>query len=625
MPFSLRRPRHPFTVSICAVLLALAAIGTGVAQQPLQLGGAYAGLGERRQRLVADWLARLQVTTGQQLEPGPFYDEILAVSSKTTFDAVTHALMTTSLTDAAGAKLAGVQDALALIEQVESISGQNPGAPGDHQFRIYVRLIPSALDTLAQSQEFKRGVDNVVFHKGYPTNYRAQGGTPSIQISIAPDGRRADIDVDYRSSSFPAAMFNGHLSSANSDVRAGDNVDRHNGRWSGLQNWWRSFFGVNLQRAPADEKPSILAPPRVPRAGKKNIDVMANDFLSAWLVEGDVMAAMGYVSERAYACIAQNADDPVAVDRGMAPFQLMTNLKAAHESLGKRTSLDGLIVGVRLTTPALKVVQQSHHAQFVLYSVPDDVAAAFDCESRMRPGVAKKPARQYGNYFGSTFFLDGHADERVALLWGKDEGYWKIVSWMTGVDEVRTVVAADKVAMTHVKADGGFATAAQEFLQAWLIRKDYDAAFRHLSPAAFACYDLARNPADPPSTSPEDAGRKIRAGLERAGQLAGPARNLDAILVSAEPIHPAVRVMDHAHSRTFSLTSIPNAIGEAVECDARAHGAIPPDPLPLEYGKAFGLTVRFGTGASGGAPVLRMLWRNENGAWRIRSYDLELP
>jgi len=82
--------------------------------------------------------------------------------------------------------------------------------------------------------------------------------------------------------------------------------------------------------------------------------------------------------------------------------------------------------------------------------------------------------------------------------------------------------------------------------------------------------------------------------------------------------------MDHAHSRTFSLTSIPNAIGDAVECDARARGAIPPDPLPLEYGKAFGLNVRFDTGASD-APVLRMLWRNENGAWRIRSYDLELP
>ena len=610
---------------VCGCLLALMAGEIVFAQQqPLQFGGAYAGLGERRQRLVDDWLARLKNTTGQNLEPAPFYDEILAVSSKTTFDAVTHALMTTPLTDAAGAQLGELQDALALVEHVESISGQVPGASGDHQFRLYVRLIPAALDTLARSREFKRGVDNTVFHKGYPTNYRAQGGTPSIQLSIAPDGRRADVDVDYRSSSFPAALFNGHLSAANSDVRAGDNVDRHSMRWAGLQNWWRSFFGVNLQRAPADEKPSVLALPSVPRAGKKNVDVMVNDFLSVWLLEGDIVAAMGYVSERAYACIAQHADDPLAVDRGMAPFQLLTNLKAAHDTLGQRTSLAGLIVGVRLATPALKVVQQPHHAQFVLYSVPDDVAAAFDCESRMTPGGAKTPARRYGNYFGSTFFVAGHPNQRVALVWGKDNGYWKIVSWRTGVDDARAPVATDDVTITRVKADAGFATAAQAFLQTWLIKKDYDAAFRYLSPASYACYDLARNPADPASTSLEDAGRKLRAGLERAGQLAGPARSLDAILVSAEPIHPAVHVMDHAHSRTFSLTSLPNAIGDAVECDARARGAIPPAPLPLEYGKAFGLTVRFGTGASD-APVLRMLWRNENGAWRIRSYDLELP
>ena len=420
---SLLRRRHRCTVVICGCLLALAALEPGLAQQqPLQLGGAYSGLGERRQRLVDDWLTRLKNTTGQQLAPGPFYDEILAVSSKTTFDAVTHALMTTPLTDAAGAKLAGLQDALALVERVEWISGQVPGTSGDRQFRIYVRLVPAALDTLARSREFKRGVDNTVFHKGFPTNYRAQGGTPSIQISIAPDGRFADIDLDYRSASFPVALFNGHLSAANSDVRADDNVDRHNQRWAGLQNWWRGFFGVNLQRAPGEEKPSVLALPRVPRAGKKNIDVMANDFFSAWLVEGDVMAAMGYVSQRAYACIARNADDPSAVDRGMAPFQLMTNLKAAHDTLGQRASLDGLIVGVRLATPALKVVQQPHHARFVLYSVPDDVAAAFDCESRMTPGGAKKPARRYGNYFGSTFFVAGHANQRVALLWGKDNG-----------------------------------------------------------------------------------------------------------------------------------------------------------------------------------------------------------
>lgn len=32
--------------------------------------------------------------TGQSVEPGGFYDDIVNLSTKTTFDAVTHALMT---------------------------------------------------------------------------------------------------------------------------------------------------------------------------------------------------------------------------------------------------------------------------------------------------------------------------------------------------------------------------------------------------------------------------------------------------------------------------------------------------------------------------------------------------
>ncbi len=103
---------------------------------------------------------------------------------------------------------------------------------------------------MERSREFKRAMDNSVYHKGYPFNYRERRGTPSIQVSVALDGRQADVDVDYRSSMFPVMLFNGHLSSSNSDVRAGNNVDRHDGQWSGLQDWWRSFFGVDLTSAP---------------------------------------------------------------------------------------------------------------------------------------------------------------------------------------------------------------------------------------------------------------------------------------------------------------------------------------------------------------------------------------
>ncbi len=414
--------------------------------------------------------------------------------------------MTTPLTDSSGGRLG---DALALIEHVDGVRGEVPGASGDRQFRMYVRLRPDARDTLERSKEFSRGVDNTVYHKGYPLNYREQGGTPSIQISTAPDGQRADIDVDYRSSSFPVALFNGHLTASNSDVRAGSNFDRHSGRWTGLQSWWRGFFGVRLERGGDQTRAETLS--KTPRAGKKNIDVMVNDFLQAWLVEGDIVAAMSYVSDRSYACLAQDADDPSSFDRGVAPYQLMGNLKAAHDALGKRESLDGLIVGVRLGNPALKVVQQPHHAQFVISSVPDDVAAAFDCESRLTPSSGKKATRTYGNYFGATFYVNGQKNHRVALLWAKEDGYWKIVSWYAGAED-RVIPVPDAPApvnVVRIKADPTLVHSARGFLETWLIRKNYDEAFRYLSTKSYACYDLVRGPDAPASTSTADAGQKL--------------------------------------------------------------------------------------------------------------------
>ncbi len=355
--------------SVLLSALAVELILSTLAQQPPQrFGGAYSELDERRQQLVGDWVARFIKVTSQSLDARAFYDDILTLSTKTTFDAVTHALMTTPLTDASGQKFG---DGLTIIERVDSVKGEVPDASSDRQFRMYVRLTPNAREMLERSQEFKRGVDNTVYHKGYPINYRERRGTPSIQVSIALDGRLADVDVDYRASSFPVSLFNGHLSAANSDVRAGDNAERHAGRWSGFDNWWRSFFGAGLERPP-DAKDTIpaFALPKVPRAGKKNIDAMVPDFLRAWLVEGDIVAAMGYVSERSYACLAQDSPDPSAFDRGLAPVQILVNLKAAHEALGKRDSLEGLTVGVPLTIRGLRAVTQPHQSQFASVQSP---------------------------------------------------------------------------------------------------------------------------------------------------------------------------------------------------------------------------------------------------------------
>ncbi len=622
---SLRRFRRMSGI-VGGVLLGALAAGIVTAQQPPQgFGGAYSELDERRQRLLDDWVARFTKVTGQHLEPRAFYDDVLNLSTKTTFEAVTHALMTTTLTDASGETFG---DALALVERLDTVKGDVSGTPSDRQFRMYVRLTPDAREKLERSREFKRRIDNTVYHKGYPLNYREQSGTPSIQISMALDGRQADVDVDYRTSWFPVMLFNGHLSASNSDVRAGNNAERHAGRWAGFQNWWRSFFGVNLDRAPdAADATSAPALPTVPRLGKQDIKEMVPDFLQAWLIEGNVAAAMGYVSDRSFACLAQDAPDPSAFDRGVARFQLLVNLKAAHDALGRHDSLEGLTIGVRWTIPGLRAVSQPHHAQFVIYDVPDDIAARFDCENRLTPGPPPRTPRAYGQYYGTTFRIAGPArGTSIALLWARENGYWKIVSWQTEPepDETPDPPAPPAPEVVRIESDPALVRTARDFMDTWLIGRDYDAAFRFLSTRSYACYDLVRAPDLPASTSPDDAGRKVRASLERVGQWAGTPRNLEAIVEAAEPLHASIRVMDHSDSRLFSLTSFPTALADAVECEARARGAVPPDPLPLEYGESFGMTFRFRT-QGGDAPVLRLLWRKEGDAWRVSAYDVELP
>jgi hypothetical protein len=622
---SLLKFRRTYALVGSVLLSALAGAIIMAQEPPQRFGGAYSELDERRQQLVQDWVARFTKVTGQSLDARSFYDDILNLSTKTTFDAVTHALMTTPLTDASGQKFG---DGLALIERVDAVKGEVSGTSSDRQFRMYVRLTPDARGMLERSREFKRRVDNTVYHKGYPLNYREQRGTPSIQVSIALDGRQADIDVDYRSSGFPVMLLNGHLSAANSDVRAGNNAERHAAQWTGFQNWWRGFFGVRLERAPdAADTNLALALPKIPRAGKQDIKVMVPDFLQAWLVEGDVVAAMGYVSERSYACLAQDTPDPSAFDRGLAPFQILVNLKAAHDALGKHDSLEGLTIGVPLTIPGLRVVPQPHQAQFVLYDVPDNIAARFDCASRLTPGAQTKGSSTSGRHFGATFRVAGPGkDASVALLWAREDGYWKIVSWHTEEkpDETPVPPAPPESKVVRIKADLSLVNAAKNFLDTWLIRKNYDAAFRDLSTKSYPCYDLVRAPDAPASTSLDDAGRKIRASLERIGQSVGTPRNLEAVVEAAEPLHPSIRVMDQPYSRMFSLTSFPTALSDAVECDARARGPVLPDPLPLEYGEAFGMTFRFRT-QGGDAPVLRLLWRREEGTWRVSSFDVDLP
>ena len=58
--------------------------------------------------------------------------------------------------------------------------------------------------------------------------------------------------------------------------------------------------------------------------------------------------------------------------------------------------------------------------------------------------------------------------------------------------------------------------------------------------------------------------------------------------------------------------------------ESRARGDAVTGEIPADYGQGFGVTARFRT-RSGESPVLRLLWTNDGGAWRITVHDVELP
>jgi len=596
--------------------------------------GRYTSLTPGQRRLIDDWVGRLGDAAGKAVKPQTLYDD-LALSTRTTFTAVTHALSAVRV-DAAGGPANAT--ALDLIESIDTVAGSAPGQGGDKQFRLYVLMRPGAQAAIQKSGAFKRQVDNTVYHKGYPTCFRGIGGTPSIQISLARDSRHADIDVDYRSSTFPVMLINGHLTASNSDVRAGNNDERHNQRWSGLQNWWRGFMGVPAFEAPRHEA-AILSSKTLTESrlgkGTKPEDAV-HDFLHAWLIEGSPGVAVGYVAPRAFACLELERGE--TVDRGVARIQMARAMESVARLIGKPSSLADAVQGVALTGSRGKEVAQEHRDVFAMYELRDDLAAEFDCENRLHPEQADQEAihsTDFSGYIGAVFRVQarGVRGETVATVWGQDKGVWKLVAYDVE-PEVRPAITAVAGAVTPaapapvpatVQGDPAMTRSAQNFLDAWFVRKDIETAFRFLSPESYACYDVFRSDDVPPAGSSDEAGRLIK---ERMTALAGwtpPATRLEDVLVPVEPQHADLRLVHH-ESTAFSVIALPEKMGAATECAHLTPGETPEIATgdTPKFGRYYATSTRLKRSGPD-AGVLWLVWARQTGAWQVVSYLVLTP
>jgi hypothetical protein len=352
----------------------------------------------------------------------------LTISEQTTFYGITHALMHSSLTDANGASLGTALDRVAAIER---IAGQYAGRSGDEQFRLYVSLKPDTREVLEKSKEFFKDHENTVYHVGYPHSYRQIGKEPNVQVSMAEDGLSADIDVDYRASKTPQSMFNGHLTSSNSDIRVGENSLKHGERWNGLITWWQSF-GRLAQAGPEQqdllnidrpEAPTPLPPDRPMGASPDKVEDAVQEFLTDWLVRRQYDQALDFLSSRSYACLNLNEDARTqALDAAGARRELKRIMEYAAGKMGTQANLTSAVVAFTPRDPKRVVIDHAFRREFLLTPLTEAQALPYLCDS-----ASHTPTGQ--EYIGAVFEFRVAGGATFGLLWTREEGKWKLVSY----------------------------------------------------------------------------------------------------------------------------------------------------------------------------------------------------
>lgn len=595
-------------------VLLLAGIQVANAQES-QFGGRFADLNLRQKELVSNWAAEAGRIFNRPVDAARIYDR-LPLSARTTFEAVTHALSRSNLTSGSG-KPYGT--ALDLVDMVERASGSVPGARGDSQYRIYVYLKPGAVDKLYNCKEFKRAHDNTVYHIGYPINFRQQGGVPSIQISVARTGRRADIDVDYRPSAGIQALTSGHLTAANSDVRAGNNHERHVRRWEGLGDWWRALV-AELLGAPQRHEVLDLTPeghPELEKMSRGPLPEMIHSYLEEWLIKQQPIGLLSAISVKAYPCVAEFTDGS-RPDSRLALARILNQMIEVNKRMGKLNRLEDALIPVSYPLPESQPQTHAYSKLFSIQQVHEDVAWAIDCRIRyglhLQESIPRPEHRMEETHVVSFNLNEKGRPGFLVQTWGKEAGEWKLVSFdikrthLTPTPDLLTKAAHPpglKTADTKLQAD------VEQFLTAWLIERKFDAAAKMFLPESHSCDALSQG-----STNRGDA---VLIFLEQVAEQAPRAGSLSKALSAAHAGHPDLKPLTHANEGAYLLA-------EASAGLMQMNGCVP-DGAPVKRGRpaltgtsgAF-LAFHLSHSKQQSAGIINFLWKQVDGRWRIASF-----
>jgi hypothetical protein len=593
-----------------------------------EIGKSYSNLRPEQKRLVDDYIRRYNQTTGSKLVPQEAYDNA-RLSVRTTFDAVTHALLRAKLTDLQGKDLGC---AIELVDAIDEVMGEESATGGDRQFRVYLYLKSNAVDTLTKSQEFFRDRDNTIYHKGFPICYRLKNGPPSIQFSISRDGKMADVDVDYRSSGFPKSLVNGHLTASNSDVRAGNNLDKHDERWAGLNGWWREVFGLfgSGGKPPKEEATDRLGhiPVNPAVKGDQGIDKSAHDFLKSWVVDKQPNLSVAYFSRRSYPCLeAINQKNRKPMAPGMIRLGVIMAMSKFSTTTGTVGSVGDVFEPADQWLQELKEAKNAFPSEFRLVSVPSDIGADVECLAVPDDEIGKRPKEKfYGTAFREK--QDGSGHKIMSLLWAQEGGYWKIIA-IRIEDSSDAGILPKQAAVTtpaeeepkSISGDPGAVKAITQFYQTWVVKRDSAQASKFASQRSYPCLP-----------APSAAGKnlapatRISSALDRVLQRVETGENLSTLMSSVQPVNDLLRPVQQEYSEAFAIMAVPDQNAESFLCQNRHLPETTQELKPDEakYGAYYLSASRLNFGEEQ-SPALLLLWTKEKPGWKVVAWAVEVP
>jgi hypothetical protein len=595
--------------------------------ETLELGKSYASLRPEQKQLVDDFIRRYNATTGSNLVPEQAYNDG-RLSVRTTFDAVTHALLNAKLTDATGKS---VGRAIDLVEAVDEVLGEESGVGNDRQYRLYVYLKPNAVDILNRSQEFFHDKDNTVYHAGFPVCYRLKNGPPSIQFSISRDHKLSDVDVDYRSSGFPKGLVNGHLSAANSDVRAGNNLDRHDGRWSGLNGWWRDVFGLlnGGKPSPENSTESLGHIPLNPAVkADQGVDKSAHDFLQSWVVEKQPNKSVAYFSRQSYPCLEATAlKSRHSAPPGMIRLRTLMLMQNFSESVGTANSVADVFGPADKWSQALKAAKNAYASEFLLVTVPADMEPDETCAPTLSEASGNRSKEKYF----ATVFRGKQGDSRnkvMTLLWAKEGDYWKITAIRledgSDTDIVPRKAAAQaepsKEEPRNIAGDPTAEKEILEFYRTWIVKRDVARASAFASQRSYECLPSPSN--DQQRLTPI---ARIQSGLQQPLARIASGANLSDMMSSLQPSNDLLPPVQHENSKAFAIMAVPDQMAPSFLCQHRQlEGAPDLKPADAKYGAYYLSASQLNYGEEE-SPALLLLWTKEEAGWKVVAWAVELP